>query len=65
MVKHLIIGKIYVVGTYWNCLYEAIPLCTNNIVTENKETIFEFTLKPGIMSIFFASFNISSCQSVL
>ena len=26
-----IIGKTYVVGTHWNCLYEAIPMCTSNI----------------------------------
>ena len=32
--------KTYVVDTHWNCLYEAIPMCTNNIyVTENRETI--------------------------
>ena len=31
MVKNSIIGKTYVVGTHWNCLYEAIPMCTYNI----------------------------------
>ena len=22
----------YVVGTHWNCLIEAIPMCTNNLI---------------------------------
>ena len=38
--EKLIIEKTYVVGTHWNCLIEAIPICTYNIiffVTENKE----------------------------
>ena len=26
------IEKTYVVDTHWNCLYEAIPMCTNNIL---------------------------------
>ena len=30
-VKHSFIEWTFVVGAYWNCLYEAIPVCTNNI----------------------------------
>ena len=26
----------YAVGTQWNCLYEAIPMCTFNICLFNK-----------------------------
>ena len=26
----------YVVGTHWNCLYEAIPMCTYNMCIFNK-----------------------------
>ena len=26
----------YVVGTHWNCLYEAIPMCTYNIYLFNN-----------------------------
>ena len=26
----------YGVGTHWNCLYEAIPMCTYNICLFNK-----------------------------
>ena len=38
MVKNSFIEKTYVVVTHWNCLIEAIPMCTYNIyVTENKE----------------------------
>ena len=33
----LIIGKTYIVDTHWNCLYEAIPMCTKIYVTENKK----------------------------
>ena len=29
--KHSFIEWTYVVGAHWNCLYEAIPMCTNNI----------------------------------
>ena len=40
--KHSFIEWTYVVGAHWNCLYEALPMCTNNIyLTENKETYFE------------------------
>ena len=31
MVKNTFIEKTYVVGTHWNCLIEAIPMCTYNI----------------------------------
>ena len=29
--KHSFFEWAYVVGAHWNCLYEAIPMCTNNI----------------------------------
>ena len=29
--KHSFIELTYVVGVHWNCLYEAIPMCTNII----------------------------------
>ena len=28
----LLNGHNYVVGAHWNCLHEAIPMCTNNII---------------------------------
>ena len=31
MVKYLTLGKTYIVDTHWNCLYEAIPMYTNNL----------------------------------
>ena len=31
MVKNLLIEKTYVVGIHWNCLVEAITMCTFNI----------------------------------
>ena len=37
---------IYVVGAHLNCLYKAIPMCTNTTyVTEIKETFFEMYTK--------------------
>ena len=30
--KHSFIELTYVVGAHWNCLNEAIPMCTNNII---------------------------------
>ena len=29
--KRSFIDRTYVEGAHWNCLYEAIPMCTNNI----------------------------------
>ena len=37
MLKNSFIENTYVVGTHWNCLIEAIPMCTSPYVTENKE----------------------------
>ena len=31
-----LLSVTYVVGTYWNCLYEAIPMSTYNICLFNK-----------------------------
>ena len=36
--KTHLLKKTYVEGTHWNCLTEAIPMCTyNKYATENKE----------------------------
>ena len=35
--KNSVIEKTYSVGTHWNCLIEAIPMCNTTYVTENKE----------------------------
>ena len=43
--KHSFIEWIYVVGAHWNCLYEAIPMCTKTCVTEIRETYFEIYAK--------------------
>ena len=35
----------YVVGAHWNCLYEAIPMCTNNIMLlKLRKPILKYTL---------------------
>ena len=41
--KHSFIKLTYVEGAHWNCLIEAIPMCTTYIsyVIEIKETYFE------------------------
>ena len=40
-----IIEKTYVVGTHWNCLIEAIPICTFNIMLLKirQKTIWKIT----------------------
>ena len=57
MVKHLIIGKTYVVGTHWNCLIGQFQCVPTTYVTEIKETIFKLIHKHSIMYIAFASFK--------
>ena len=58
MVKNSFSEKTYIVGTYWNCLIEAIPMCTSTYVTENKEENYFGNLHfPSIMSIVFTSFK--------
>ena len=32
----LLLSLTYVVGSHWNCLYEAIPMCTYNFLLFNK-----------------------------
>ena len=58
MVKTLLLKKTYVVGTHWNFLYEAIPMCTYNIclLKIRKKTIGKFTFS-SIMHIVFTSFK--------
>ena len=68
MVKNSFIEKKYVVGTHWNCLIEAIPMCTYNIiyVTENKEEnyleIYTFQVSCPLS---LPLLNIPNCQSIL
>ena len=39
--KHSFIELTYfIVGAHWNCLNEAIPMCTNNIYYWNYGNIF-------------------------
>ena len=53
--EKIIIKKTYAVGAHWNCLIEAIPMCTTTCVTANrKKTIWKF---PSISSIVFTSFK--------
>ena len=64
--KNSFIEKTYVVGTHWNCLIEAIPMCTYNIcysmctttyVTENNEKLFGNLHFSCIMFIVLTSFK--------
>ena len=54
--KHSFIEWTYVVGAHWNCIYEAIRMCTNNI----RKPILKYTLNK-----YHYHLNISNCQSVL
>ena len=69
MVKNPFIEKTYVEDTHWNCLIEAIPMCTYNMisyVTENKEEnyleIYIFQVSCPLSLPFLI---IPNCQSVL
>ena len=43
--KHSFIKLTYVEGTHWNSLYEAIPMCTNNIMLlKIRKPILKYTL---------------------
>ena len=56
MVKNTrLLNDHYFEGAHWNCLYEAITMCTNNIETEIKETYFGNIHLSRIMSISFAT----------
>ena len=58
MVKNSFIEKTYVVGTHWNCLIEAIPMCIYNIMFHvNMEKNFRNLLFPSIMSTAYTSFE--------
>ena len=53
-------------GTYWNCLIEAISMCTYNICYWKWGwKLFRLLCFPSIMSIAFTSFKHPNCQSVL
>ena len=67
MVKNSFIEKTYVEGTHWNCLIEAIPMCTYNIyVTEIKEENYLEIYIVQVSSPFsLPLLNIPNCQSVL
>ena len=58
MVKNSFIDKTYVVGTHWNCLIEAISMCTDNIMLlkTRKKTIWNLHF-PSIMPIVFTTFK--------
>ena len=48
---------IKVVGAHWNCLNEAIQMCTNNICYWNLGNLFWNIHLSRIMSVVFASFK--------
>ena len=52
--KNWFIEWTFVVGAPWNCLYEAIPMCTSKISYWNKNLFWNIHLS-RIMSISFAS----------
>ena len=55
MVKNSFIEKTFVVGTHWNCLYEAIPMYTYNMLLKiRKKKNGNF---PSVMSIVFTPFK--------
>ena len=63
-VNSKVVENWYVVGTHWNCLFEAIPMCTNNIYfTGNKDNYFEIytyqVLKVCPFSIHFKDLKLS------
>ena len=58
MMKNSFIEKTYVAGTYWNCLYEAIPMCTYNICYwKQGRKLFGNLHFPRLLSIVFTSFK--------
>ena len=60
MVKNSFLEKIYVVGTHWNRLIEAIPM------TENKEENYlEIYIFQVSCPLSLPLLNIQNCQSVL
>ena len=44
----------YVVGTHWNCLIEAIPMCTYNICLSNNSAFHHklFLSNSQLLSLF-------------
>ena len=67
MVKNSFIEKTYVVGTHWNCIIEAIPMCIpTTYVTENKEENYlEIYIFQVSCPLSLPLLNITNCQSVL
>ena len=68
MVKNSFIEKTYVVGTHWNCLIEAIPMCTYNIknyVTGNKDNYLDIYTCQVSCPLSLPLFNFPNCQSEL
>ena len=58
MVKNSFIEKTCVVGTYWKCPIEAIPMCTYNICYwKYGRKLFRNWHFPSIMSIVFTNFK--------
>ena len=67
IVKNSFIEKTsYAVGTYWNCLIEAIPSVPTTYATENKEEKYlEIYIFQVSCPLSLPLLNISNCQSVL
>ena len=65
MAKTSFIEKTYVVGTRWNCLKEAISMCTYNIITENKGNVLEIYIFQISSSLSLPLLHIPNCQSEL
>ena len=65
MMKNSFIELSYVVGAHWNCLNEAIPMCTNIICYWNLGNLFEIYIYQESCPSSLRHLNISNCQSVL
>ena len=48
--KHLFIEWTHVVGAHWNYLYEAIPMCTNNMLLKLRKPIVKYTLNKYLVN---------------
>ena len=57
--------KRYVLATHWNCLYEAIPMCTYNIMLMKIRKTIWFTLTQYCVHCLCVFLNIPNCQLVL
>ena len=54
MIKYVSLFSVtYVVGTHWNCLIEAIPMCTYNICHFYKWVFFNINIFSQISQLLF------------